>query len=67
MASQCHVFFFTTEFAKSNFFTLSVVNDNEIVRSTSDGVEGKSGFLLVSKLSVPTCLAISGIITLDNG
>ena len=36
-------FFFTTEFTKSNFFTLPTVHDNKIVQSTSDGVEGKSG------------------------
>ena len=45
-AGQPSPCFFTTEFAvKSNFFTLPVVNDNEIVRSTSDWVEGKSGLI----------------------
>ena len=56
--------FFTTEFVKSNLFTLPVVNDNEIVLSTSDGVEGKIRFNLFSalylQLLVPTCFAISG-------
>ena len=37
------MFFFTTEFVEKQFFTLPVVNNNEIERSTSNGVEGKSG------------------------
>ena len=40
------MFFFTTEFAKNSFFfTLPDVSENEIVRSTSVRVEGKSGFI----------------------
>ena len=56
--------FFTTEFVKSNFLPCQVVNDNKIVRNTSDRVEGKSGLNLFSalylKLLVPTSFAISG-------
>ena len=37
LGGQPTPFFFTTEFAKTNFFTLPVVNDNEIVRITSEG------------------------------
>ena len=33
--------FFHKGIHEKQFFTLPVVNDNEIVRSTSDGVEGK--------------------------
>ena len=48
VASQRHVFFFATEFVKSNFLPeLPVVNDNEIVRCTSDGVEGKTGLIFL--------------------
>ena len=39
LGSQPMPFFFTTEFAKK-LFTLPVVNDNEIVPSTSGGIEG---------------------------
>ena len=35
--------FFYNRIREKQFFTLPVVNDNEIVRSTSNGVEGKSG------------------------
>ena len=54
---------FYNRIREMQFFTLPDVNDNEIVRSTFDRVEGKSGlFCLVrySKLLVPTCFAISG-------
>ena len=37
--------FFYNEIREKQFFTLPVVNDNEIVRSTSDGVEGKTGLI----------------------
>ena len=38
-------FFFYNRIREQQFFTLPVVNDNEIVRSTSDGVEGKTGLI----------------------
>ena len=37
--------FFYQRIREKQFFTLPVVNDNEMVRSTSDGVEGKSGLI----------------------
>ena len=61
--------YFTTEFAKSIFFTLPVVNDNEIVRNTSDGVKKKSG-LICSVRYIRSCWCRCGsqfLITLDNG
>ena len=65
------MFFFATEFAKireKQFFTLPVVNDNEIVRSTSDEVEGKSGLIclvgLHSKVLVPRVSQF--LVTLGN-
>ena len=38
-------FFFYHRIREKQLFTLPVVNDNEIVRSTSDGVVGKSGLI----------------------
>ena len=38
--TPCFFFFFYNRIRKKQFFTLWVVNDNEIVRSTSDEVEG---------------------------
>ena len=43
VASQRHVFY--NRIHEKQFFTLPVVNDNEIVRSTSEGVEGKTGLI----------------------
>ena len=37
--------FFYNRIREKQFFTLPVVNDNEIVRRTSDGVEGKTGII----------------------
>ena len=37
--------FFCNRINEKHFFTLPVVNDNQIVRSTSDGVEGKLGLV----------------------
>ena len=34
--------FFYNRIREKQFFTLPVVDDNEIVRGTSDGIEGKS-------------------------
>ena len=55
---------FTTEFTKKQCFTLPVIHARKIVRSSPDGVEGKSGVIffcvLYSKLSVPMRFAISG-------
>ena len=39
--------FFSQQNSLKAIFTLPVVNDNEIVRSTFDGVEGKSGLTFV--------------------
>ena len=40
-----NVMFFYNRVCEKHFFTLPVINENEIVRSTSDGVEGKSGLI----------------------
>ena len=37
--------FFHNGIRQKQFFTLPVVNDNEIVRSTSDGAEGKTDLI----------------------
>ena len=44
MASQRHVFFYN-RIREKQFFTLPVVNDNEIVRNTSGVEEGKPGLI----------------------
>ena len=36
---------FYNRIREKQFFTLPVVNDNEIVQRTSDGVEGKTGII----------------------
>ena len=65
LGGQPTSFFFYNRIREKQFFTLPVVNDNEIVRNTSGVVEGKAGLInlfgvLHSKLLVPTCIAISG-------
>ena len=66
-ASQCHDFY--NKFREKQFFTLPVVNDNEIVRSTSDGVESKPGLIcLVRYTQSCWCQHVLQIlVTLDNG
>ena len=50
-------------------FFLQVVNDNEIVRNTSDGLEGKSGLIcMVSYIRSCWCRRVSQfLVTLDKG
>ena len=64
LGGQPTPYFFYVRIREKQFFTLPVVNDNEFVRSTSDGVEGKSGLICLessnSKLLAPACFAISG-------
>ena len=70
VASQRHVvFFFCNRIREKQFFTLPVVNDNEIVQSTSSGVEGKSGLIfLVRYIRSCWCRRVSQfLVTLDNG
>ena len=52
--------FFTTEFAKSNSFTLQVVNDNDIVRMGRRENRFNLFGALYSKMLVSTCFPISG-------
>ena len=51
--------FFYFRIREKQFFILPVVNDNGIVRSTSDGVEGKSG-LRQDSLALEAILVIFG-------
>ena len=61
--------FFLQQNSRKQFCTLPVVNDNEIVRSTSDGVEGKSGLIyLVRFIRSCWCRRFSQFLaTLDTG
>ena len=61
--------FFYNRFREKQCFTLPVVKDNEIVRSTSNGVEGKSGLIcLVSYIRSCWCRRVlQFLVTLDNG
>ena len=62
-------FFFYNRIREKHFFTLPVVNDNEIVRSTSDWVEGKTGLIcLVRYIWNCWCRRVlQFLVTLDNG
>ena len=61
--------FFYNRIHEKQFFTLPVVNDNEIVRNTSDVVEGKSGLIcLVCYIQSCWCRRVlQFLVTLDNG
>ena len=61
--------FFYNRIREKHFFILPVVNDNEIVRSTSDGAERKSGFIcLVRYIQSCWCRRVSQfLVTLGNG
>ena len=61
--------FFYNGIREKQFFTLPVVNDNEIVRSTSNGEEGKTDLIcLVRYISKCWCRRVSHfLVTLDNG
>ena len=69
VASQRHVFFFYKRIREKQFFTLPVVNNNEMVRCTSEGVEGKSGLIrFVRYIRSYWCRRVSQfLVTLDTG
>ena len=58
------MFFFLNRIRKKQFLTLTVVNDNEIVRNSVRCGRREIKFnlfgVLNSKLLVPTCFTISG-------
>ena len=61
--------FFYNRIHEKQIFTLSVVHDNEIVRSTCNGVEGKSGLICVVRyIRSCWCRCVSRfLVTLDDG
>ena len=67
------MFFFYNRIREEQLFTLPVVDDNEIVRSTSYGEEGKPGLICLVRYiqgcsGLPTYFAISSYpVTLDDG
>ena len=74
VVSQHHHFFFLNRLIREKLddwsFSLPVINDNQIVRNTSDGVEGNSAWFNLfgvqySKLLVPTCFNLPFLVTLD--
>ena len=61
--------FFYNRIREKQFFTLPVVNDNEIVRNTTDGAEKKSGSIS-SMRCIRSCWyrrVSQFLVTLDNG
>ena len=59
-------FFFYNRIREKQFFTLPVVEENEIVRSTSDGVEEKSGLICLVRY-IRSCWSWRVSLTLDTG
>ena len=67
--TPCFSFFFWNIIGKKQCFTLPVVNNNEIVWSTSDGVKGKSGLTCLVRYcwSCWCRRVLQFLVTLDNG
>ena len=69
MGGQPTPFFFLSRIREEPFFSLQVVNDNETVRNTFDGVERKSGSICLVRYIRRCCWCRPGLqflVTVDN-